>query len=67
VTIYNDSPEVVFRIETKGPMDRAAIEALYLEVRQLAKQYGVEIKKFHAENAADDATDFVEGQMTGEG
>ncbi len=36
---------VIARIEISGRLDRHAIEAIRLEVRRLARQYGVEVKE----------------------
>lgn len=38
----------VRRIELRGKLDRHAVEALHLEVRRLARRYGIEITAFRA-------------------
>lgn len=40
------SREVIHRIEIEGGLDRQAAEAFELEIRRLAKRYGVEIEEF---------------------
>lgn len=47
----------VHRVEITGDMDRHAIEALYLEIRQLAKRYGVKIKEFRIGTVVDEGGD----------
>jgi len=42
------------RIEITGEMDRSAAEALQLEIRRLAKQYGLEIGEFRVEEVEDE-------------
>ncbi len=44
-----DSAEAVHRIEISGTLDRHEVEALQLELRRLAKRYGVEIKGLRVE------------------
>jgi len=53
----------VHRIKVTGELDRHAMEALYLEVRQLAKQYGVKIKEFRIGTVVDEGGD-SEGEET---
>lgn len=55
-------PEVVHRIGITGDPDRQAIEALYLEIRQLAKRYGVAIKAFRIVKVADEMDRPEEGE-----
>jgi len=47
--VEKDSAEAGHRIEITGTLDRHAVEALQLEVRRLAKRYGVEIKGLRVE------------------
>lgn len=49
-----DSSEAVPRIEITGIGDRHAAEALQLEIRRLAKRYGVDIKEIRIEEVAED-------------
>lgn len=49
----DDKDEVVHRIKIKGDMDRHTVEALRLEIRRLAKRYGVEITEFRIEKVED--------------
>lgn len=44
-----DSSEAGYRIEITGTLDRHAVEILQLELRRLAKRYGVEIKELKVE------------------
>jgi|GEM_PF-3009368 type IV pilus biogenesis protein CpaD/CtpE len=44
-----DSAEAGHRIEITGTLDRHGAEALQLELRRLAKRYGVEIKRLRVE------------------
>lgn len=44
-----DSAEAGHRIEITGTLDRHAVEILQLELRRLAKRYGVEIKRLRVE------------------
>lgn len=62
---WRNNNALVHRIEITGDMDRHAMEALYLEVRQLAKQYGVEIKEFLIRTVVDGGGD-SEGEETAE-
>lgn len=48
-----DSTWVVRRIELTGDLDRHAAEALQLEIRRLAKRYGIEIEEFRIEEAGE--------------
>jgi hypothetical protein len=36
-------------IEITGRLDRPSLEALYLELRRLARRYGGEVRKFRVE------------------
>ncbi len=47
--VEKDSAEAVRRIEIIGTLDRHAVEAIRLEIRRLAKRYGVEIKGLRVE------------------
>jgi hypothetical protein len=47
--VEKDSAEAVRRIEISGTLDRHAVEALQLELRRLAKRFGVEIKELRVE------------------
>ena len=49
-----DTAGEVCRIEISGDLDRHAAEALQLEVRRLAKRYGVDIKEIRIAEVADD-------------
>ena len=49
-----DSAGSVHRIEVTADLDGHAVEALYLEIRRLAKRYGVDIKEFRIEKVADE-------------
>lgn len=60
-----DRPDVIHRIEITGDMDRHAMEALYLEIRRLARQYGVKIKEFRIGTVPDEGGD-SEGEETAE-
>ncbi len=44
-----DSAEAGHRIEISGTLDRHAVEVLQLELRRLAKRYGLEIKGLRVE------------------
>ena len=44
-----DSAEAGYRIEITGTLDRHEVEVLQLELRRLAKRYGVEIKELQVE------------------
>lgn len=48
------SRQMLRRVQVAGDLDRHAIEALYLEIRQLAKRYEVEVKGFRVEKVADE-------------
>lgn len=41
------------RLEISGPLDRAALEALRLEIRELARRYGLTLKDLRMEEAAE--------------
>lgn len=41
---------VVERIEITARLSRQSLEALYLELRHVAKRYGAEIKEFRVES-----------------
>ena len=43
------------RIEITGTLDAHALEALQLEIRRLAKQYGVVVSALRIEKTVDDA------------
>ncbi len=45
----------VLEIEITGDLDAHAAEALWLELRRLAKRYGAAIEEFRVEEVADDA------------
>jgi len=47
--------DFVREIKIAGDLDRHATEALQLEIRRLAKRYGVEIEEFRIEGAPDEA------------
>ncbi len=47
--VQKDSVEAGHRIEITGTLDRHAVEVLQLELRRLAKRYGVEIKRLRVE------------------
>ena len=51
------------RIEISGDLNRHAAEALYLEVRRLARRYGVDIKEFRIEKVTGE-TGSGEGEET---
>jgi hypothetical protein len=44
-----DTGEIVYRFEVTGELDRQIAEALRLEIRRLAKQFGVEVSAFRLE------------------
>ncbi len=44
-----DSAGAVDRIEIRGDLDRHAAEALYLEIRRVARRYGLDIREFRVE------------------
>jgi hypothetical protein len=48
-----DSTRAVRRIELTGDLDRHAAEALQLEIRRLAKRYGIEIEECRIEEAGE--------------
>lgn len=48
-----DSDESVYDFAITGDLDRHAAEALYLELRRLAKRYGFDIKEFRIEKVED--------------
>jgi hypothetical protein len=41
--------EATRRLEVTGTLDRRAAEALYLEMRRLARRYGVDVAEFRIE------------------
>ncbi len=45
----NKTAAATRRLAVTGELDRRALEALYLEVRRLAKRYEVEIKEFRVD------------------
>ncbi len=47
--VKKDSAEAGHRIEISGTLDRHAVEVLQLELRRLAKRYGLEIKGLRVE------------------
>ncbi|HET7853382.1 MAG TPA: hypothetical protein VFM04_02855, partial [Candidatus Methylomirabilis sp.] len=53
MTLQEDGAGVVHRIEIPGDVDPHATEALYVEVRRLAKRYGVRIKEFRIGTVVD--------------
>jgi hypothetical protein len=42
------------RIEIETQLDRQALEALLLEIRQLAKRYGADVRNVRIQPATDD-------------
>ncbi len=44
-----DSAEASYRIEITGTLDPHQVEVLQLELRRLAKRYGIEIKGLQVE------------------
>lgn len=50
----DDTGEVVRRFEITGGMDRHSIEALYLEIRRLAKRFGVTVREFRIVKTVDE-------------
>jgi hypothetical protein len=44
----------VLEIEIPGDLDSHTLEALWLELRRVAKRYGVEIEDFRAGGVVDD-------------
>jgi len=48
-----DSTRAVRRIELAGDLDRHAAEALQLEIRRLAKRYGIDIEEFRIEETGE--------------
>lgn len=60
-----DSHRVVDRIEIAGDLDRHAVEALQLEIRRLAKRYGVEIKGLRIEKVVDESPRSGERETAG--
>ncbi|MBI3457547.1 MAG: hypothetical protein HY002_17345 [Candidatus Rokubacteria bacterium] len=49
-----DPAEAVHRIEITGIPDRHAAEALQLEIRRLARRYGIDIREIRIEEVAND-------------
>lgn len=49
----NETPELKERIEITGTLSRQVIEAIYLEIRELAKRHGARVREFRIERAAD--------------
>ena len=47
----DDPPDVVRRLTMRGDLTRAEIEALLLELRQLAKQHGLKLRRVRQEKA----------------
>ena len=55
--------EAVHRIEITGEMDRHAVEALKLEVQQLAKRYGIDVRDFRIAQVAEDGSESQGGEL----
>ncbi|MBI4610124.1 MAG: hypothetical protein HY726_14080 [Candidatus Rokubacteria bacterium] len=51
-----DTHELVYRLEISGDLDRHAAEAIRLEIRRLAKRYGVDIHALRVEAAEEDSS-----------
>lgn len=51
-----DEEVAVYEVDITGPLGRRAAEALQLEIRHLAKRYGVEIKELRIEEAKDESS-----------
>ncbi len=51
-----DDPEVL-EIALDGPLGRVAVEALRLDVRRLARRYGVTLKGFMTEPVREEGVD----------
>lgn len=49
-----DSARRIRHIEISGDLDRHAAEALQLEIRRVAKRYGVDIKDIRIEKLEED-------------
>lgn len=56
--------EALRRIEITGDLNRHAAEALYLEIRRLARRYGVDIKEFRIEKVTGETVGPGEGKET---
>ena len=52
-----DAGQVLYRLEIAGDLDRQAIEALQLEIRCLAKRYGIDITKVRIERVMEKMQD----------
>lgn len=52
-----DADEVTHRLEITGDFDRQALEALQLEIRRLAKRYGIDITKIEIEKVREEMKD----------
>ncbi len=50
----NDIGEFVHHLVITAELDRHAAEALHLELRRLARRYGVEIKDFRVEKVTEE-------------
>ncbi|MBI3028003.1 MAG: hypothetical protein HYY64_00610 [Candidatus Rokubacteria bacterium] len=48
-----DSTRVVRRVDLTGDLDRHAAEVLQLEIRRLAKRYGIEIEELRIEQTGE--------------
>ncbi len=53
--VKKDSAEADDCIEIRGTLDRHAVEVLQLELRRLAKRYGVEVKGLRVERVEKDS------------
>lgn len=51
-----DTHEPVYRLEITGDLDRHTAEALRLEIRHLAKRYGVDINAFRIEAVQEESS-----------
>lgn len=52
-----DADEVTHRLEITGDLDRQALEALHLEIRRLAKRYGIDITRIQIEKVMEGMQD----------
>ncbi len=51
-----DDEAAVYEVNITGPLGRRAAEVLQLEIRHLAKRYGVEIKELRIEDVKDESS-----------
>ena len=52
------------RIEISGDLDRQAVEALHLELRRLARRYGIEIAEVRIRREANESVSREDGETS---